>query len=543
MRAPSCAGWLGGLAGAIGIGAAIAACGSGTASASPRDTSDSPSSATGRVADRVVRQTGPIRMRAARTASAAADSAITGQYPLGPARQPATLAVPVSDRRRSTAPAAAALFANRPPVISTVAVGSANATTGAVTATVRASDPNGDKLTYKATTSARGTVTITSSGVFTYTPSPAARHAASAAGAGASLTTDTVMITVTDSRGASTTRAVTVTVSAKNGAPLKPKVTVRTPNALTGVVTGTVTTTDGDQDPLTFSAASFTGKGTLAIDTGTGAFTYTPTAVARDNAAKTGAKATDKSDTFTVVISDGHGGTTTSAVTVTISPDALIGIGKAEKAPETHLAFDGLATDAGIIEVQTHLVVDRVPPVGLNFFAVQVDFPNQTWAHGGPQFNDGVSKLANWGGLVDRGGGSADYEQTDWSKDLLLIDCGEDKPNTVPWSWDTGREYILTVARGEQIVLPAGINTAHGNVMVPQRTMWVWNFTITPADGLGESFTSRLFDSADHIAGFYLWNESGYGSASDQQHAAWSMPLYRTQGTAGYQRPTAAWRF
>ena len=92
------------------------------------------------------------------------------------------------------------------------------------------------------------------------------------------------------------------------------------PNAITGVVTGTVSATDANGDPLTFSAPTTTTKGCVSIDSSTGAFIYTPTATARSNAAKAGATAADKADAFTVTVSDGYQGRTTAQVEVKVSP-------------------------------------------------------------------------------------------------------------------------------------------------------------------------------------------------------------------------------
>ena len=214
----------------------------------------------------------------------------------------------------------------------------------------------------------------------------------------------------------------------------------------------------------------------------------------------------------------------------------VIGIGGDEADSHTHLRFEGVPKDAKIVSVSTHLIVDQAAPAGLNFFAVQVNFPKKTWAHGGPQVNSGEEK-ANWGGLVNRGGGSKDYKEVNWKQDLMLIECGVDKPNTVPWKWDRTTEYIISIKRGEQVHLPAGTN-GHFNVVVPERVMWQWNLTIKPVDSGHETFNSFLYDSADHISSFYVWNESGYGSTSKQQHAKWSLPTYRIEGSTEDEVPT-----
>ena len=109
--------------------------------------------------------------------------------------------VTVSASQSATPAAAAAATAavtNSAPVIANVALSAPNASTGAVTGTVTATDPESDALTYRATTSTKGAVSITTAGVFTYTPTATARHAAAKSGAATSVTTDTVTVTVTD---------------------------------------------------------------------------------------------------------------------------------------------------------------------------------------------------------------------------------------------------------------------------------------------------------------------------------------------------------
>lgn len=216
-----------------------------------------------------------------------------------------------------------------------------------------------------------------------------------------------------------------------------------------------------------------------------------------------------------------------------------IGVGGDEKDPHTHLRFEGIPQDAKIVSVSSHFIVDQVGTNGLNFFAIQVNFPNKTWAHGGPQLNSGV-EMANWGGLVNRGGGATDYKELNWKNDLPLIECGIEKPNTVPWKWNRHCEYLINIERGKQVHIPAGTND-HFKVMVPEHTMWEWKLIIKPLDSRHEPFTSLLYDSADHISSFYLWNESGYGSTSNQQHARWSLPTFRTEDSAT-DKASAGWK-
>lgn len=210
---------------------------------------------------------------------------------------------------------------------------------------------------------------------------------------------------------------------------------------------------------------------------------------------------------------------------------AVIGIGEGE-GKQTHLSFDA-DRGARIVKVSTHVTIDKVAPKGLNFYAIQVNFPNKTWAHGGPQMNGAPGhqvQYANWGGLVNRGGGSKDYKEADPKNDFYLIECGIGKPNTVPWEWKQGCEYILTVERGRQVDLPAGNYGPRKDIPLNARTMWEWKFTIKPAVPSKDvgSFESLIYDTADHITWFCVWNESGYGSSSVEQHARWTLPVYRT---------------
>ena len=227
---------------------------------------------------------------------------------------------------------AAAVVNNQAPVVGSVNLGIPNAGTGAIVGTVNASDPNGDRLAFKARTSAKGAVSITTAGVFTYTPTVTARHNASTPTAGTALTTDTVTVVVTDIAGATATASVTVPITPKNAAPTG-KSTVNAPNASTGFVTGKVTATDADRDPLTYSVTATTAKGGTVTVNGGGAFTYTPSAPARHNAAAVNATSADKTDTFLINVNDGHGATVAVPVTVTISPKNVAPSGKSSIGP------------------------------------------------------------------------------------------------------------------------------------------------------------------------------------------------------------------
>ena len=203
---------------------------------------------------------------------------------------------------------------NRPSGAQTSA-GSPNAASGAVAGTVSATDADGDALTYSAPARAlRGTVSIDpATGAFTYTPDAAARHAAAADDAAATDRADVFTITVDDRHGGIVELLVTVPIAPVNRPPAAPLATVGEPDS-TGIVRGVVTGSDPDGDVLRFSAPAITLRGTVSIDPVSGAFTYTPSAAARESG-------TALSDTFTVTVNDGHGGIATVAVAVAIDPN------------------------------------------------------------------------------------------------------------------------------------------------------------------------------------------------------------------------------
>lgn len=191
--------------------------------------------------------------------------------------------------------------------------------------------------------------------------------------------------------------------------------------------------------------------------------------------------------------------------------------------PHAGAAF-GFSNPKHLTYVQTTVRVNEVPQQGLNFFALQVNFTNGTWAHGGLQYNYGKDWVANWGGLVFRGGGAADYQKAH-QDDLIKIQ--NPKRTTHPYAWQTGKTYELIVWRGEQIHLDEGTYDSMGkSVYVDKaRTMWEWHFNITPING-GEEFNATLYNSAATIKDFMVWSECGYGSCGQIQRSNWSMPIY-----------------
>ncbi|WP_179466552.1 Ig-like domain-containing protein [Mycolicibacterium vinylchloridicum] len=142
------------------------------------------------------------------TATARHESARVGA---GSAQTTDTFTITATDTAGATTIAVSVEIApaNSAPVIGTATAGTPNTSTGVVTGTVTATDPDGDVLMYSTPRStALGSVVINAgTGVFTYTPTDAARRAATAS------TTDSFTVTVDDGYGGVSTTTVTVSVA------------------------------------------------------------------------------------------------------------------------------------------------------------------------------------------------------------------------------------------------------------------------------------------------------------------------------------------
>lgn len=228
--------------------------------------------------------------------------------------------VAAAARRELGVDPAPAEVENHPPSITDVNVGPASSGTGSVRGKVVADDGDGDSLRFAATTTANGTVSMNSfTGTFRYRPTAAARHAAAAVTH--PVTQDTIVVTVDDRNGGIVSQTVTVPIAPRNRVPIL-FTSTRSPDSSTGTVIGRLSAIDFDRDILEYRAPTTTSKGSITFDPASRTIVYTPTEEARRQAGAPGAPASAKKDTFTVTISDGHGGVTTKTVTVRISPTA-----------------------------------------------------------------------------------------------------------------------------------------------------------------------------------------------------------------------------
>ncbi|WP_443943537.1 Calx-beta domain-containing protein [Pedobacter sp. AW1-32] len=202
--------------------------------------------------------------------------------------------VTVSDGKGGTTPVTISVSVtqgNRAPVVTAPAI-STNVNTP-VNGTITATDADGDPLTFTVTTQpTNGKVVLNADGTYTYTP------------ANGYIGTDSFVVTVSDGKGGTTPVTISVSVTQGNRAPV-----VTAPAISTNVntpVNGTITATDADDDPLTFTVGTQPANGTVVLNAD-GTFTYTP------------ANGFVGTDSFTVTVSDGKGGTTTVTVNVSVT--------------------------------------------------------------------------------------------------------------------------------------------------------------------------------------------------------------------------------
>jgi YVTN family beta-propeller protein/VCBS repeat-containing protein len=233
-----------------------------------------------------------------------------------------TFTITVNDGHGGVVPVAVSVTispANAKPTGTAVTGGWTNLNSGVVTGTLTSTDTDNDTLSYKSTAPTKGTLVLNANGTFTYTPTAAARQAASAAGATTATKTDSVTVTVSDGYGGTATYALKFTIAPNghvNVGPSNGRATESDPNMAIGEVTGVLTADDPERDVLNYSLATGPTKGLVTVNSD-GTFSYVP-----DVESRWGAKTTTgvDTDTFTVKVTDGYGGTSTFHVSVTVAP-------------------------------------------------------------------------------------------------------------------------------------------------------------------------------------------------------------------------------
>jgi VCBS repeat-containing protein len=188
---------------------------------------------------------------------------------------------------------------NRGPVVTSPATATGNED-APITGQILASDADGDQLTFALKNGfgpAHGIVSLDATGQWNYVP--ATNYNGS----------DSFTVVVIDGHGGTVEQVITLSVSPANDAPV-----VTAPAPATGdedmPITGQVVASDTDGDQLSYLVKDGFGPahGAVSLNAATGQWTYAPAANYNG------------SDSFTVVVSDGHGGTVEQVIGLTVTP-------------------------------------------------------------------------------------------------------------------------------------------------------------------------------------------------------------------------------
>lgn len=217
---------------------------------------------------------------------------------------------------------------NDPPVAADISVTLDEDTSGSGNVLTSASDVDGDALTAAlAAAPTRGTLVLNADGSFTYTPS------ANDFGA------DSFVFAVSDGQGGTTSATVALTILPINDAPTVADMHLALDEDTPGTGNVLAAASDVDGDALTATLVTGPTHGTLALDAD-GTFTYTPSADYSGG------------DSFVVHVADGHGGTASATVTLTIAPvnDAPVAPGISLTLDEDTIASGNVLTAASDVD-------------------------------------------------------------------------------------------------------------------------------------------------------------------------------------------------
>ncbi|MBO0131658.1 Ig-like domain-containing protein [Agrobacterium burrii] len=144
---------------------------------------------------------------------------------------------------------------------------------------------------------------------------------------------------IADGRGGSSEATAAFTIKPVNDAPVAASIAATTDEDI--ALKGNIVASDVDGDTLSYAikTGANASKGTVAMDAATGEWAYTP---------NTNVNGTDS---FTVVVSDGKGGSVESVVTLTIAPvnDAPVAVAdRIALAEKDKAAFDLVANDTDV---------------------------------------------------------------------------------------------------------------------------------------------------------------------------------------------------
>jgi VCBS repeat-containing protein len=280
----------------------------------------------------------------------------------------------ISDGRGKTATASVLISVNALPVANADAATVAEDGTVDVAVLSNDTDPDNDPLSLASITQgSHGTVAINANGTVRYTP------AANYNGP------DSFTYTVSDSHGATATGTVSVTVTPVNDKP------VANADSATLAEDGTVDVavlandTDADNDTLTVASVTQGAHGAVSINAN-GTVRYKPAANYNGP------------DAFTYTVSDGHGGTATGTVAITVTPVNDPPVANAD----TATVFEDLPTVVTVLSNDTDIDNDTLQVVSVT-----------QGAHGGTVSINADGTLRYLGALNYNGPDSFTYTVSD----------------------------------------------------------------------------------------------------------------------------------
>lgn len=329
---------------------------------------------------------------------------------------------------------------------------------GIVRGHVNVTDPNNDVLTYTGSgNTTKGYVQIdAATGSYAYVATAAASHAASATNAAATgANRDAFTVTVSDGKGGTVAVPVSVTIVSQNTGPFATGApTVGTPNTVTGIVTGALNVVDNEGDQLSYTVVTAPSKGQVVVSS-SGAFTYTPTAAARQEAAITPGVDVDS---FTISVSDAHGGITSVAVSnVTIAPSST-----AAPTPTTPTVVGRVAVGNFPIDVTVSPDGKKIYVVNFNSSTISV-IDAATGATTGSPIPIGTTYLGTFYGgnpisVTFNPSGTSAYVSNSYLETVNVINTATGAntgsftvgkhPGTISFSSDGTKMYVLNFTAG-----------------------------------------------------------------------------------------------
>jgi len=343
--------------------------------------------------------------------------------------------------------------------------------------TISATDIDGDTLTYSVVTApANGTLTSfdAATGAFTYLPN--AGYVGS----------DSFSFQANDGSGApnalSNVATVNITVNFGNNVPIanSSSQTTNEDVAVSGMLSGT----DGDNDPLTYAIVTGPSQGSItAFDSSTGAFTYTPNANANG------------SDSFSFRVFDGYAESDPVTVTITITPVNDVPVANAATlSTRTGKTETGVltATDVEGDPLSFSLVS---PPANGTVMIINAQTGEYTYTpNAGFSGSDSFTFRANDG-------------TDDSAPATISITVG---PNSAPIAnngslttranVDKAGMLVATDPDGDLILFSIVTAPSHGTVVITNTATGAYVYTPNPGYSGTDSFTFRandgIFDSA-----------------------------------------------